>query len=38
MKLAVNAFKAIVIAATKDTEAVSLESLQFEDMRRYVFD
>ena len=38
MKLAVNAVKAIVIAATKDIEAVSLESLQYEDIKRYVFD
>ena len=38
MKLAVNAVKAIVIAATKDIDAVSLESLQYEDIKRYVFD
>ena len=38
MKLAVNAVKAIVIATTKDIEAVLLESLQYEDIKRYVFD
>ena len=38
MKLPVNAVKTMVIASTKDMDATSLETLTFDDMKRYVFD